>query len=112
MQLPTPAHTAANAGYRPARPADETRFWEQSRAVVLIALVQADPIGCRAAIRELRIVAWLNQTVARLALAASGWPARVVQAVAVDFDLLSESDPEAAGFYRWCNPLGAGAEPP
>jgi hypothetical protein len=105
-------HPTAHAGCRRATPPDKARFWDQSRTAVLVARVPADPIGCRAALRERRIVAWRNQTVARRALAASGWPARGVPAVAADFDLLSESDPEAASFYRRRDPLGAGVEPP
>ena len=56
-------HPTAHAGYRLAPPPDKARFWDPSRTVVLVALVPADPIGCRAALRERRIVAWLNQTV-------------------------------------------------
>ena len=105
-------HPPAPAGYRLAPPPDKARFWDQSRTAVLVALVPADPIGCRAALRERRIVAWLDQTVARRALAASRWPVRGVPAVAADFDLLSESDPEAAGVDRRRDPSGAGVEPP
>ena len=105
-------HPTAHAGYRLAPPPDKARFWDPSRTVVLVALVPADPIGCRAALRERRIVVWLDQTVARRTLASSGWPVRGVPAVAADFDLLSESAPEVAGFDRRRDPSGAGVEPP
>ena len=56
-------HPTAHVGCRLATPPDKARFWDQSRTAVLVALVPADPIGCRAALQERRIVAWLNQTV-------------------------------------------------
>jgi hypothetical protein len=93
----------AEAGW--ALAPEEARSWEQSGTAVRIARVHADPGGGGDAVRARRIVAWLNRAGANLDPPAGGWPAPAVRAAAFDFTRLSESAPEAAGFYRRCDRL-------